>query len=247
MAELVYAHDSKSCAARHVGSSPTLGTSNKFPENKWNPGGFSGVEIVSGWTVEASIADPLYFLSIFVKLLLSFMLSKIDFKKDLKKQLLTGIIISVLLLGVSGFFFWKIGDLSKEILVLREEIAKNQQLFDNFSSLKIQKREVAAIQQKILNILPTKDEILIVVGNIELLIANLDLKQSFAFGAEHDDKNSGTSSIGFSLTLSGGLDHFLQYLKKIENFPQFIQFGSVEITKTEKGYQINSAGRIYKK
>lgn len=174
------------------------------------------------------------------------MLSQIDLKKDLKKQLLTGAIASVLLLSVSGFLFWKIQDLSEEILVLREEIAKNQQLFANFSSLKIQKRQVALIQQNILNILPAKDEILVVVGNIELLVANLNLKQSFAFGAEHDDKDSGLSSIGFSLTLTGSLDHFLQFLKKIENFPQFIQFGSMEITKTEQGYQINSAGRIYK-
>ena len=31
MAELVYAHDSKSCLARDVGSTPTLGTMEKFP------------------------------------------------------------------------------------------------------------------------------------------------------------------------------------------------------------------------
>lgn len=175
------------------------------------------------------------------------MLSQIDFKKDLKKQLLIGMIASVLLLAVSGLLFWKIRNLSEEILVLKEEIAKNQQLFNSFSNLKIQKKQVAPIQQKILNILPTKDEILVVVGNIELLIANLNLSQSFAFGAEHGDKTSDISSIGFSLTLSGDLDHFLQYLKKIEGLPQFIQFGSMEITKTGQGYQINSAGKIYKK
>ncbi len=175
------------------------------------------------------------------------MISQTDLKKDLRKQLLVGVVISVLFLGVSGFLFWKIQNLSSEILVLRKEILRNQQLFDNFSILKIQKRQVVSIQQKIFNILPAKEDVLVVAGNIELLVNNLNLRQSFTFGAEYDDKNSGVSSVGFSLTLSGDLEDFLEYLKKIENFPQFVQLGSIEITKADSGYQINSAGRIYKK
>lgn len=175
------------------------------------------------------------------------MLSRIDFKKELKKQLLIGLTVSLLVFSAAIFLFWKINVLAREIFSLRKEVSKNQQLFANFSSLKIQKKQVLLLQQGFLNILPTKDGVLAVAGSIESLTNNLNLKQSFTFGSEYQDQDSGVSGIGFSLTLNGGLDSFSEFLKRLEALPQFIEFGSIEINRAGQDYQINSSGRIYKK
>ena len=69
------------------------------------------------------------------------MLSQIDFKKDLKKQLFIGGSISLLLVGILIFLFFQLNSLAKEIASLEEEISRNQQMFANFSILKIQKKQ----------------------------------------------------------------------------------------------------------
>ncbi|HCI05148.1 MAG: hypothetical protein UX26_C0011G0022 [Parcubacteria group bacterium GW2011_GWC1_45_9] len=175
------------------------------------------------------------------------MLSQIDFKKDLKKQLFIGGSISLLLVGILIFLFFQLNSLAKEIASLEEEISRNQQMFANFSILKIQKKQVLPIQEKIFKMLPSKDEVLAIVGSIGDWAREFGLKQSFAFGSEHEDKETGLNSIGFNLTLNGSLDSFSGFLRKLESAPQFIQISSVEIIRAESGYQINSSGKIYKK
>ncbi|KKS07280.1 MAG: hypothetical protein A2418_01495 [Candidatus Brennerbacteria bacterium RIFOXYC1_FULL_41_11] len=175
------------------------------------------------------------------------MLLQTEIKKDLKKQLFINLPICFVFLGLAWFLTWRLGIISEDILVLKSEIFKNQQLFENFSTLKTQKKQVGPIQQKIASILPMKDAILPLTIKLEQTALSLGLKQSFVFGVENKSSDSGVSDISFSLILNGKLDNLLRYLEQLESLPQFVEMSSSEIIKSEKDYQFSSAGRIYKK
>ena len=107
-------------------------------------------------------------------------------------------------------------------------------LFENFSTLKTQKKQVGPIQQKIASILPMKDAILPLTIKLEQTALSFRLKQSFVFGVENKSSDSGVSDISFSLILNGKLDNLLRYLEQLESLPQFVEMSSSEIIKSEK-------------
>lgn len=167
--------------------------------------------------------------------------------KDLRKQLFLSLPAILFLLGVVWFLVWRLGTVSGEILSLKGEILKNRQFFENFSNLKIQKKQIESIQEKISVILPAKDSVLSLTSKLEQTASGLGLKQSFVFGAENNPSVAGVSNINFSLVLSGRLDGFAKYLEQLGSLPQFVEISSMEILKSDKDYQLSGAGRIYKK
>lgn len=169
-----------------------------------------------------------------------------NFKKDLTRQMMIFGPIFLILLFLCFFLFYKVKNTVQEVLTLKNQASMNQQMFTNFSALKFEKKQSADIFEAILKIMPDREQILAIVSNLEKKAAGSGLKQSFTFGQEHQDVN-GINDIGFSLTLNGDLENFLAYLKSVESAVQFIQFSSVEVTRVEPGYQINTGGRIYKK
>jgi Tfp pilus assembly protein PilO len=171
--------------------------------------------------------------------------SVLSFQKDVKKQIISGVVVLAFLLSINLFFYSRVKSLSQEIISLKGEILKNQQLFSSYSNLKIQKREAGPIFSVIDRVLPFKEEVLRVAGRVEQKARENKLQQSFSFGQEYKDEAGGISNIGFNLVLNGPLNSFVKYLKDLEQLPPFIQFSFVEVNKKGDDYQFNSTGRIY--
>ncbi|MEW5805721.1 MAG: type 4a pilus biogenesis protein PilO [Patescibacteria group bacterium] len=174
-----------------------------------------------------------------------FNFSSFSFKADIKKQIIFGSLLVVFLLGINLFFYLKIKSANQELIRLRQEVVKTQQLFANFSALKIQQKEAEPILAILEKVLPAKQGVLKSVVKIQEVAQKNSLQQSFSFGQEYRPESGAVGNIGFNLVLNGPISSFAKYLKDLEALPPFIQFGYIEIARKDGSYQFNSTGKIY--
>lgn len=162
-----------------------------------------------------------------------------------RKLFLWFILAVALLIAVFGMQFIITENL-KRATALKQQILITQKTLDNFSDLKLQKQKAAVFQQRLANILPSKENLIPALSGLEEQAGVLGLQQSFSFGAESDGSRQELRHIGFSLTVNGSLGQFIQYLKEVESLPLFIRFGAIEIAeKSPDQYQINTTGKVY--
>ncbi len=103
-------------------------------------------------------------------------------------------------------------------------------------------------QEKLNALFPSRDRLFVIVSSLEDQAHLANLQQFFSFGAESEGDTARAKNIGFNLSLSGQLDDYLGYLKRIEGLDVLLNFSAAEATSKGDGvFQINSSGQIYLK
>ncbi len=167
------------------------------------------------------------------------------YKQDTQRIVLIGACLSIVFVCMSVFLYVKTGMVVREALALRQQLVSNNQTFNQLSMLQAQNQRVQTLIQRLNAIFPDKESVLQLTSQLDQLARKNKVQQTFSFGAEYAGDAQTPKDIGFNLTAQSVLADFIRYMQSIEQSPFFVDFGAVEISKTDSGYQANTAGRIY--
>jgi len=167
------------------------------------------------------------------------------YKQDTQRTALIGVCISVVFLFGIIFLYAKTGAVTRDALALRQQLVSINQVFNQLAALQAQSQKAKVLEQRFNAIFPDNESVLQITSQLDQLARKNKVQQTFSFGAEYAGDAHTPKDIGFNLIAQSSLSDFVRYIQLIEQSPFFLDFGAIEISKTDSGYQANTAGRIY--
>ncbi|MDO8602145.1 MAG: hypothetical protein Q7R62_03445 [bacterium] len=169
-----------------------------------------------------------------------------SFKRRLMKELIIafiGIALVIVIIIVLNF------DINKRMDRIGER--KSKAMLQAQSILILSELKKEAIQAKtdyilLQNALPTRDQLISLPRELEQIAKANNVELGFAFGNETPSTESQPGSIRFTISLGGGLDDLLDFMKAFEAHPYFINFSSVDLSKKEGSrFALGTTGEIF--
>lgn len=154
-------------------------------------------------------------------------------------------VIAVIVAAIVVIFFsQRISKISASLAEQRASAFILEKRSETNAQLKEDFKIVGEADKKINDAFPPADNILGFVAALETLALRNSLQQSLGFGAPAD------SSIDYSITLSGNIFIFINYLKDFEKFPFFTAISSVDLNAPggwEGNSTISMRAKVYTK
>jgi len=116
------------------------------------------------------------------------------------------------------------------------------------AALRVDAKELEADRRLVQQAVPTSDDLTAVVASLESVASQSSLVQNLNFSSLGDSV-VGIVPLGFQATLSGNLDNFVAYLRKLEALPYVITIGSLDLNGGTQGFasqgQFQLQGNIF--
>ena len=171
--------------------------------------------------------------------------------KVLKNLAITAaiVILALVIVALIG------GKITKDSFALHQNAALTH-LLASQNSDSVQLKEKLApwvnIDAQIESAFPTTDNILDFVGSMEALANKTQVAQTLRFGTPvplvQADESLSLSTLDYTLTLTGSVNHLAEYLKNFETLPFFTQIQSINLT-SNNGWEnesiINLKANLY--
>ncbi len=170
------------------------------------------------------------------------------FSKNLMFEI---IIAAILILAFGGgilFFRARISDLAGQTLKTRQLLAERTSSLQLYSSLKTQYDGKGGKYLNVLqNIVPTRDQLIDLRQEFQLLAAKENLDFGFAFfpGDEVTAAPGELGAIKFNLNLKGDIDQLLNFIHSLENFRYLITLESFTMNRQGSSIQMTIKGQVY--
>lgn len=162
-------------------------------------------------------------------------------------MLIVGGCAVAILSSVIVVMYTKTGTLIRDIKLSRDVLRTNQQAFSQLAMLQLQKQQTRSFETRLAAIFPDQETVLRITSQLNQMAQKNKIQQNFSFGAEYPGDAVLPKNIGFNLAAQGTLADFVRYLQQVEQSPFFVDFGAIELNKTDGSYQINTTGRLYTK
>lgn len=169
-----------------------------------------------------------------------------SFKKRLIRQLIiTGISI-ILVVAIIIVLNIDINKRAKRIEERKQEAFMQTQIVLAFSSLK-KEAELARGDLALLEAaLPNRDELISLPRGLEVIAKKHEIDLGFSFGTEVAATETQPGSIRFTMSLGGGFDNLLRFMKDFELNPYYISLNSVDLVKREGSrFSLGTTGEIF--
>lgn len=169
-----------------------------------------------------------------------------SFKRRFIKQL---IIASASVAFVAVIIILLNFDLNKRMS--RIEARKAQALLQSqsiliLSDLKKEAVLARADYELLENALPTRDKLIALPRELETLAKAHNIDLGFSFGSETPSSEGQPGSIRFTMSLGGGIDDLLDFMKAFEANAYFINLSSVDLAKKEESrFSLGTTGEIF--
>lgn len=170
--------------------------------------------------------------------------------KTFRKKLVTELIISLVAVGVISigllFFGFNISKFAKKVVATRQELTERSA---SLQSLAILRSEYSSKGEPYLNVLyniiPLKDELIDLSKDFQSLAAKERIDYGFTFIGEIPATSNNLGSVRFSLSLGGGLDRLINFIKNLQNFRYLVNLENISINKGELQMRMNVKGSVF--
>lgn len=169
-----------------------------------------------------------------------------SFKRRFIKQLIIGTISVTVVAVIIIVLNFDINKRAERIEVRKLESLVQSQAILILSDLK--KEAVLAQTDYALleSALPTRDQLISLPRELEQIAKAGNVDLGFAFGNETPSTDSQPGSIRFTMSLGGGINDLLNFMKVFEGHKYFIHLASVDMSKKEGSrFTLGTTGEIF--
>jgi len=168
---------------------------------------------------------------------------------DPRKDLYTGIIVAVtgafIFVAAIAVFGAMIYRRVGEINSMRSEIQLRLTEVDILARLTSGYAAARPYLDALKNILPAKDELIVLDRDLEALAKEVGVGFGFSFRGETLSSQSGAGAIQFDLLLQGDFFKLLEYLDRVNKLTYYIKFPGVQLTSGPGGYVMSLSGILF--
>ena len=160
-----------------------------------------------------------------------------------KKRFLTsvGVTIGIIAIFVAGTIVLgaDLGARADRIQNMRITGTERSQAIQSLAVLKEEATRAEQYQSLLETALPTKDDIFNFRSRARAVATDAGVTLGFKFGAEEPATANMPAAVNFQMTVSGSTNHFLDFLRRLEESGYFYNLNVLDLTYTGKGANLN--------
>ena len=172
---------------------------------------------------------------------------------DFRKKLSLNIGLALILTAILAIFIIFIGyDINKRIFKIeafREELKFRTNALNSLASLRQESEKAKPYFNMLQTILPTKDEIVNFLKELNDLAKINKIELGFSFGNEILGTPSEPGATNFNLTVSGNYNNIFNFLRSAEKSRYVIGWESVDLTRDPQSQRFSAliSGKVFSK
>lgn len=153
---------------------------------------------------------------------------------------------AIIILGIALILIG--GNISEQTIKIsqqRLDLATKTQSIKSLASLRTDYELAKPHFDLLQNILPSKDEMISFLKDLESFARKNQLDFGSSFGSEVVSTASEPGQINFRASIQGSYDGFLNFLKLVDQSRYFVNFSNLELTENINGFNIIVNGKVF--